>query len=112
MLLDEGVISVLNRRMRQVLVHSFIYYQLNDSIIEDYTFDRWSKDIVMMRRQYPEEFAQTFYADAFKDFDGSSGYDLPYSNPEIQAVGYRMINRYRELKNKQMIDLMHRHGIQ
>lgn len=110
--MNESVISVLNRRMRQVLVHSFIYYQLNESIIEDWVFDRWSKDIVNMREQYPEEYERTDFAEQFREFDGSSGFDLPYATPEIQSIGYRMIKRYQELKHEQMKDLMQRQGIQ
>ncbi len=35
----------VNRRQRQILVHSFLYYQLNENIIDDFTFDKWSKEL-------------------------------------------------------------------
>lgn len=82
----------LNRRQRQILVHSFIYYQLNENIIDDHTYDLWCKELAKAIIDYPELFKQTTFYEGFKEFDGSSGYDLPFSNPDIQNVGYRLLN--------------------
>jgi hypothetical protein len=84
-------LELITRRRRRILVHSFLYYRLNESIIEDYIFDLWSKELAELQKQYPEESAKSIYAKDFKDFDGSSGYYLPYSHPEIQNVGYRLL---------------------
>lgn len=81
----------INKRQRQILVHSFLYYQLNESIISDYAFDIWSKELANATKDYPEIAKQSTYYDEFKNFDGSSGYDLPYSLPEIQNAGYRLL---------------------
>jgi NAD-dependent DNA ligase len=89
--LNEKIFELITRRRRQILVHSFLYYQLNESIIEDSIFDLWSKELAELQQQYPEESAKAIYAKDFGDFDGSSGYDLPYSYPEIQNVGYRLL---------------------
>jgi len=81
----------INRRERQLLVHSFLYYQLNENIISDHTFDLWSKELAKAIIDHPETFKQSVYADGFKNFDGSSGYDLPFHLPEIQNTGYRLL---------------------
>ena len=81
----------MNRRERQLLVHSFLYYQLNENIISDHTFDLWSKELAKAIIDHPETFKQSVYADGFKNFDGSSGYDLPFHLPEIQNTGYRLL---------------------
>ncbi|MEG0580383.1 MAG: hypothetical protein RR490_10750 [Niameybacter sp.] len=86
------LLELMNRRQRQVLVHSFLYYQLNTNTISDHTFDRWSKELVSLMKANPELAKQTVYYEGFKEFDGSSGYDLPYSLPEIQRVGYTLLN--------------------
>lgn len=92
----------MNRRERQILVHSFLYYQLNENIISDYTFDRWSKELAQAIKEHPDTFKQSVYAEEFKDFDGSSGYDLPFHLPEIQNIGYRLLklNAKRTITNK------------
>ncbi|MEH7117241.1 hypothetical protein V7128_07440 [Neobacillus vireti] len=94
----KDVIELMNRRERQLTVHSFLYYQLNESIISDHTFDLWSKELVDLMEQYPEEFKQTVFYNDFKDFDGSSGFDLPYGNPNIQSIGYRLLEYHRKLR--------------
>jgi len=81
----------INRRERQLLVHSFLYYQLNENIISDHTFDKWSKELAQAIIDHPETFKQSVYAEGFKNFDGSSGYDLPFHLPEIQNAGYRLL---------------------
>jgi NAD-dependent DNA ligase adenylation domain len=81
----------VNRRQRQILVHSFLYYQLNTNILPDHTYDLWCKELAAYMQQHPEIAVKSVYYEAFKNFDGSSGYDLPYGNPEIQNVGYRLL---------------------
>jgi NAD-dependent DNA ligase len=93
----QDILELINRRERQILVHSFLYYQLNESIISDHTFDQWSKELVDLREQYPEEFKQSVHAKDFVDFDGSSGFDLPYAHPDIQSTGYKLLNYHRRL---------------
>ena len=92
---SEIALELINRRERQILVHSFLYYQLNENIISDHTFDAWSKELVELKEKYPEELVESAYAKEFDDFDGSSGFDLPYYCPNIQAVGFRLL-KYRE----------------
>jgi NAD-dependent DNA ligase len=96
----QDILELINRRERQILVHSFLYYQLNESIISDHTFDLWSKELVELKEQYPEEFTQSVYAKEFADFDGSSGYDLPYSYPAVQSTGYKLLRIHKERQRK------------
>lgn len=88
----EILLELMNRRQRQLLVHSFLYYQLNTNIIGDHSFDRWSKELASLLEDNPELAKQTVYYSGFTEFDGSSGYNLPYAMPEIQQVGYRLLN--------------------
>lgn len=97
----NNIIEWVNQRQRQILVHSFLYYQLNENIISDHTFDRWSKELAEWMRENPETAKMTAYYTGFKTFDGSSGYDLPYSLPEIQSAGYKILKIHSEMrKNK------------
>ena len=91
------IIELINRRKRQILVHSFLYYQMNTSVISDYTFDMWSKELATLLQDYPEESKQTVYYEEFKEFDGSSGYDLPFYYPSVQQAGTALLN-YRKKK--------------
>jgi hypothetical protein len=87
-----------NRRQSQILVHSFLYYQLDTNIIPDHTYDLWCKELAEWQKENPELFKLTVYYQEFKDFDGSSGYDLPFSNPEIQSTGYKILKLHSRYK--------------
>ena len=79
----QNIKEKIEQRRRQILVHSYLYYELDSAYIEDSIFDKWSKELVELQNQYPIESSLGVYYHAFKDFDGSSGFDLPYSKPEI-----------------------------
>jgi hypothetical protein len=92
---EDDIKALISRRRRQILVHSFLYYQMNTNIISDYDFDSLCRDLVKLQNQYPTIAKDCVYHNDFKDFDGSSGFDLPYSLPEIQRNGISML-KYRE----------------
>lgn len=61
---------------RWVLIHSFLYYELDYSFVDDHAYDSNTKQLVDMMNEYPDEASQTRYAYAFEGYDGSTGYDL------------------------------------
>ena len=44
---------ILQRRL-QMLVHSYIYYELNDNIISDNTWSKWAVELADLQNKYPE----------------------------------------------------------
>lgn len=95
-----GLLEWMNRRQRQILVHSFLYYQLNENIIDDSTFDRWSKELYEAMQENPEVAKRSAFYKGFLEFDGSSGYDLPFAVPDIQSTGYKLLKIHAEKRKK------------
>lgn len=93
------VVELITRKRRQILVHSFLYYQLNENLISDFLFDDWCKHLVELQTTFPKESEKAQYYEEFIGFDGSSGYDLPFHYPEIQSTGYKLI-AHRDKVNK------------
>lgn len=77
--------ELINRRRRQILVHSCLYYQFNTSLVPDQVYDAWARELAELQEKYPEEAAQCVYAKDFERFTSESvtGFDLPFANPEI-----------------------------
>lgn len=72
-----------------ILIHSCAYYELDNSMISDFQFDKLAKDLVDLQRRYPNESKHIpFYKD-FATFDGITGFYLP-----IRDVG--IINLTKE----------------
>lgn len=75
------IAELITRRRRQILVHSIIYYRLDDNIISDSTWSEWALELEQLQAQYPDIAAECPYAEAFKDFEHSSGMSLPLDDP-------------------------------
>ena len=96
--MDSAAVGLIKRRRNQILVHSVIYYRLNDNIIDDFTFDKWSKELAELQRSYPEESAAAPYYEAFADFDGSTGALLPIHDPHIVARAQSVLAYHKKRK--------------
>jgi hypothetical protein len=59
---------------RWILVHSFIYYDLNSSIVPDHMFDDNSRQLAYFKKKRPLDWKRAKYSYAMKDFDGGTGY--------------------------------------
>lgn len=77
----EEIKELINRRRRQILVHSIIYYRLNENLIDDATWSGWGLELEKLQERYPDISAECAYTDAFKDFDHSTGMSLPLDDP-------------------------------
>ncbi|MBX0320256.1 DNA ligase LigA-related protein [Shouchella clausii] len=95
--MDE-IKELINRRRRQIMIHSCIYYAMDKSIISDHTYDQWCKELAELQAKYPETAAKCVYAKEFQTFDGSSGYDLPTHYFEVISTARRLVY-FHETKN-------------
>lgn len=73
----DALKSKIRQRRAQMLVHSCIYYELNDNIISDDTWQRWADELEKLQKENPDLLQIGFYDDAFADWDGSTGTHLP-----------------------------------
>ena len=72
---DEFKISFLQR---VILIHSYLYYQLDRPKWTDRKYDKVSAQLVTIQRQLSQSWikAYTQYGYVFYDFDGTTGFDL------------------------------------
>ena len=63
---------------RVILIHSYLYYELDSQKWTDSKFDKVSKQLVNIQNQYEEMWIREYtqYGYVFYDFDGSTGFDL------------------------------------
>lgn len=74
---NNDILDLINRRRRQILVHSTLYYELDAPIINDAQWTKWAQELEDLQADYPELAAQGFMPEAFKGFEHSTGFDLP-----------------------------------
>ena len=61
--------ELINRRRRQILVHSVIYYKLNENLIDDNTWSKWATELEELQSAYPDIADKCVLTPAFADFD-------------------------------------------
>ena len=80
---DDPIVEMIRRRRAQMLIHSCLYYELNESIISDHQWQAWADELAELQREHPDKCFIGFYDEEFKDWDGSSGYHLPLRDPWV-----------------------------
>ena len=87
-MLIEEKIEILRK---QVIVHSYIYYECDDNIIDDWIWSEWARCLQYLQEKYPEYSEMVSYEyDQFKDFDWSTGFDFKYSTDIIKYANELM----------------------
>lgn len=94
------IAAKIQQRRLQMLVHSYLYYDLNENIVSDAKWSEWAMELVKLQKDNPEIASQVIYAEEFEDFDGSSGFDLPYRINGIIDTGNRLLV-YRDQHRKE-----------
>jgi hypothetical protein len=96
----DDITSLINRRRRQILVHSVIYYEFNENLISDSTWSKWAAELDELHKKYPEIARGCFMADAFSDFDPSSGFNLPLNDSWAVNKAKQLLNICIRMKGK------------
>lgn len=83
---------------RWIIVHSFLYYELDSNVVEDKVFDKQAKKLVAYKEEMGEEWKNTQYYHAMSDFDGTTGFDLWEKLTEkekriIESIAYTIKGR-------------------
>ena len=89
---NKQIAELIHRRREQMLVHSYIYYQLNDNIIDDSTWSKWAMELQQLQKDYPDISKRVVYYELFKDWDGSSGAFLKFPVRVINKAIYLLRN--------------------
>lgn len=62
---------------RYIILHSYIYYELNGNIISDKKYDEKAKELVIYKNAYPELWKKSMYYKQFgDDYNGATGFTL------------------------------------
>jgi len=84
--------EAIKRLRTNLLVHSQLYYWMDDPVISDALFDRISMDLVTLQAEHGTEIG--FYDEAFRDWTGATGCHLPQDAWVIRTATYvwRLVN--------------------
>ena len=86
------IAELIQRRRLQMLIHSKLYYDMDTSLITDSQFDEWGRELVQLQRDNPEIAKRICFAEAFKDWDASTGAFLPLQDPWVIRKAQQLLN--------------------
>lgn len=63
----------IKQRRLQILIHSYIYYELDTNIISDFVWDKWAKELYELQQKYPNIAKKVIYNKEFENWTGDTG---------------------------------------
>jgi hypothetical protein len=90
---DTEIKELIKRRRGQMLVHSYLYYHMDTSIIPDDQWQTWADELTKLQLDHPKCCKINYYDRDFKDWDGSTGMHLP-SSIIIQHKAEQVLRAY------------------
>ena len=91
--MDPRALSAIARRRRQMLIHSYLYYRMDSPVIPDETWTHWAQQLERLQRKFGWRIG--FYDEAFRDWNGSSGFHLP-ADADVVRVARRIHDEVME----------------
>lgn len=87
----------IKRRRYQMLVHSYIYYELDKNLISDSQWSQWATELADLQKAFPDIASKVVYAKDFEGWDGSSGAYLTYRDkPNIVCTAERLVAMFEK----------------
>lgn len=94
----------INQRRKQFLVHSFLFYELGETIVSDGDFDRWARELIDLQRDNPKIAAALPFHELTAALDSSvsaeamgiRGNDYPLS---IKSAALHVLHRHKKSKS-------------
>lgn len=93
-----AVKALISQRRRQVLVHSYLYYELGREIISDVQWDSWARELVQLQKDYPEYAECCVEAVQFRGFDATTGFHLEFTE-DVKREASRLL-KWHDRQNK------------
>lgn len=97
---NDQITELIKQRRLQVLVHSCVYYEFNESIVDDATWTKWAVELERLQAAYPDIAMQVEWAAEFNGFNHSTGYNLPLQNPWVVSKAIQLMRWHEERKDK------------
>ena len=85
----------IQQRRYQILIHSCLYYNMNENIVSDVQYDKWAKELEALQKQYPDIADNVDYTYDFKNFSSATGFDLPLNDPWVKRKAVWLSSRPR-----------------
>jgi len=105
----DGDLALLQRRALQFLVHSFLYYRLDEQVLSDEAFDRITRELRRLRKAHPK--AEIVHADLVDEALGpeDTAYQIRHYPADIITSAFKLL--YGQLQpDEGFVEFVERRG--
>ena len=92
-----STLSKLNMLEDWVLIHSIIYYDYDSNIAKDFVYDRNQEQLYDLIVKNQKEFKKSRLYRTYKNFNGSTGYDLKKRCQKFQPKEFERVSSNAKL---------------
>jgi hypothetical protein len=85
---DQCNTYLINSLRKSFLIHSYLYYYLDKSVISDNLFNARAKMLARLQKEHPE--IEGVYQEYFANFDPSTGFDIPVDDWIIEQARQKL----------------------
>ena len=84
--------ELIQQKIRQYLIHSFLYYELDESVISDRNYDRICKDVAKLISDSSDKDSLPFHDLVISNLaENASGFSISNYPPEIVSVALHLL---------------------
>jgi hypothetical protein len=94
---EDEIKTKIRQRRAQMLIHSCIYYELNDNIVSDHRWQSWADELEALQLANPDCCNIDFFDIEFRNWDGATGNHLPHRHPWVLNKANYIIELHRKL---------------
>ena len=91
----DQIKSKIRQRRSQMLVHSYIYYVLDDNMVSDDKWQQWANELRDLQKMYPKESKIGFFDREFATWNGDTGAMLPLKDPYVVNKATQIYNYWK-----------------
>jgi hypothetical protein len=100
---DDPIAEKIQRRRYQILVHSLLYYELDITLVPDAKWAEWARELAELQNTHPDIASRVIFAEAFKGFDASTGFNLPYRDEQVVNIAFRLLKGERSAESAEAL---------
>lgn len=89
----QTVSELIKQRRSQMLIHSYLYYVLDQPIVTDNDWQRWADELVALQHDNPQPIG--FYDQEFNDWNASTGMHLPQDD-WVRDKAFKLLDSKRK----------------
>jgi len=87
--------ELIQKKIRQYLVHSFLYYQLDESVIADRHYDQICKEVLKLMKNHASSTVLPYQELVKKSlFEDASGFSVKQYPAEIISSAFHLLYQY------------------